>query len=88
MINNNDKTTKNPATEYDSPWKDILQIYFPEFMQFFFPNAYNEIDWTKQIEFLDKELVESVKDAEIGHRFADKLVKLYLKNCFEFIGIH
>ncbi|MFN6539778.1 MAG: Rpn family recombination-promoting nuclease/putative transposase [Nostoc sp. EkiNYC01] len=80
MTDNNDNKTKNPSTEYDSPWKDILQTYFPEFMQFFFPSAYNEIDWTKEIEFLDKELMEAVKDAEIGRRFADKLVKLYLKN--------
>ncbi len=33
-----------------------------------------------KIEFLDKELEEVTKDAEIGRRFADKLVKLYLKN--------
>jgi Domain of unknown function (DUF4351)/Putative transposase, YhgA-like len=79
-MTDNDNKQKNPPTEYDSPWKDILQTYFPEFMQFFFPAAYNEIDWTKQIEFLDKELIEAVKDAEIGRRFADKLVKLYLKN--------
>ncbi|MFN6519301.1 MAG: hypothetical protein RMY29_033070 [Nostoc sp. CreGUA01] len=80
MTDKNDNKIKNPSTEYDSPWKDILQTYFPEFMQFFFPSAYKEIDWTKEIEFLDKELMEAVKDAEIGRRFADKLVKLYLKN--------
>ncbi|WP_445638627.1 DUF4351 domain-containing protein [Nostoc sp. DSM 114161] len=58
----------------------MLTVYFPEFIQFFFPAAYNEIDWTQQPEFLDKELQEVVADAEIGRRFADKLVKLYLKN--------
>uniref|UniRef100_UPI000B08CAFA hypothetical protein n=1 Tax=Hassallia byssoidea TaxID=482630 RepID=UPI000B08CAFA len=46
----------NPPTEYDSPWKDILQLYFQEFMLFFFPLEHREIDWTKQPEFLDKEL--------------------------------
>ncbi|WP_407884854.1 Rpn family recombination-promoting nuclease/putative transposase [Scytonema sp. NUACC26] len=80
MTENNNNRELNPPTEYDSPWKDILQIYFPEFMQFFFPAAYDEINWEKGIEFLDKELQEAVKDAEIGRRFADKLVKLYLKN--------
>lgn len=80
MNDNNENKENNPATEYDSPWKDILTVYFPEFMQFFFPAAYNEIDWTQQPEFLDKELQEVVPDAEIGRRFADKLVKLYLKN--------
>lgn len=83
MTDNNDtkeQNPRNPPTAYDSPWKDILQTYFEEFMQFFFPTAHNQIDWTKKIEFLDKELEEVTKDAEIGRRFADKLVKLYLKN--------
>ena len=83
MTNNNeadDNKPKNPPTAYDSPWKDILQIYFKEFMQFFFPAVYEQIDWTKEITFLDKELEEVTKDAEIGRRFADKLVKLHLKN--------
>ena len=83
MTDNNDTNvskSKNPPTEYDSPWKDILQTNFKEFMQFFFPAAHDEIDWTKKIDFLDKELEEVTKDAEIGRRFADKLVKLYLNN--------
>ncbi len=83
MTDNNDTNVskpKNPPTEYDSPWKDILQTNFKEFMQFFFPAAHDEIDWTKKIDFLDKELEEVTKDAEIGRRFADKLVKLYLNN--------
>lgn len=82
-------TEKNPPTAYDSPWKDILQTYFEEFILFFFPNAHTQIDWTKQLEFLDKELEEVVKDAEIGRRFADKLVKVYLTNgSEEWILIH
>ncbi len=83
MTDNNDTNVskpKNPPTEYDSPWKDILQTYFKEFMQFFFPAAHDEIDWTKKPEFLDKELKEAVRDAELGRRFADKLVKLYRTN--------
>jgi hypothetical protein len=24
-------------TDYDSPWKEALERYFPEFMAFFFP---------------------------------------------------
>jgi len=35
----------NPPTAYDSPWKDILQTYFEEFLLFFFPLAHREIDW-------------------------------------------
>ncbi|GAA6619969.1 Rpn family recombination-promoting nuclease/putative transposase [Scytonema sp. NUACC26] len=82
-------TDKNPPTAYDSPWKDILQIYFEEFILFFLPNEHIYVDWTKPIEFLDKELEEVVKDAEIGRRFADKLVKIYLTNgAEEWVLIH
>lgn len=70
-------TNTNPQTEYDSPWKQILQLYFEEFMLFFFPQAHGEIDWTRQPEFLDKELEQVVRDAELGKRLADKLVKIY-----------
>ncbi|QLE46031.1 cytosolic protein (plasmid) [Nostoc sp. C052] len=70
-------TNINPQTEYDSPWKQILQLYFEDFMLFFFPQAHREIDWTRQPEFLDKELEQVVRDAELGKRLADKLVKIY-----------
>ena len=67
-------------SEYDSPWKEALDIYFPEFMEFFFPNAYQEINWNKGYETLDKELQKVVQDANLGQRLADKLVKVWLKN--------
>jgi len=34
-------------TDYDSPWKEMLERYFPEFMAFFFPKAHHEIDWAR-----------------------------------------
>ncbi|WP_193200627.1 cytosolic protein [Nostoc sp. MG11] len=70
-------TTNNPQTEFDSPWKQILELYFADFMHFFFPQAHGEIDWSRGFEFLDKELQQVVRDAELGQRFADKLVKVY-----------
>ncbi|MBD2498877.1 hypothetical protein [Nostoc sp. FACHB-280] len=41
-------TNENPQTEYDSPWKQILQLYFQDFMLFFFPQAYEQIDWEQE----------------------------------------
>jgi hypothetical protein len=80
---------ENPQTEYDSPWKQILQLYFEDFMLFFFPQAHEQIDWTKQPEFLDKELEQVVRDAELGKHLADKLVKIYLKDGSEtWVLIH
>ena len=71
------KSTAQPKSEYDSPWKTILKTYFREFINFFYPDIYADIDWTKPIEFLDKELIQVTRDAEIGRRLADALVKVH-----------
>ncbi len=75
--------------EYDSPWKEIIEFYFPEFMEFFFPKAYQQIDWDAGFEFLDKEFQQIVKDADLGKRLADKLVKVWKKDGSEtWVLIH
>jgi hypothetical protein len=37
-------------------------------MAFFFPDAYAEIQWERGHEFLDKELIQVVRAAELGAR--------------------
>jgi hypothetical protein len=37
----------NPQTEYDSPWKDVLERYFEDFMLFFFPQIHLDDDFTR-----------------------------------------
>lgn len=32
-------------TDYDSPWKDVLEQYFTAFTAFFFPPVHEGIDW-------------------------------------------
>lgn len=65
------------TTEFDSPWKQILEQYFEDFILFFFPQAHGDIEWSRDYEFLDKELQQVVRDAELGRRLVDKLVKVY-----------
>ncbi|MBF8276225.1 MAG: cytosolic protein [Candidatus Brocadiaceae bacterium] len=65
--------------QYDSPWKQAIEGYFPDFMTFFFPGIYDEIDWNKEPVFMDNALEKITRDAEIGKRYADKLVKVWLK---------
>ena len=48
-------------------------------MAFFFPDIAADIDWEFGYEFLDKELQQVVRDAELGRRMADKLVKVTRK---------
>jgi hypothetical protein len=64
-------------TDYDSPWKTALERYFPQFMALFFPEAHAGIDWSRGYAFLDKELQKVVRDAKLGRRLADKLVRVY-----------
>lgn len=67
-----------PRADLDSPWKHILRAYFPQAMQFFFPNTAALIDWEQPYEFLDKELLRITREAETGDRYADQLVKVWL----------
>ena len=66
--------------EYDLPWKDMIESYFEAFMSFFFPEIHAEIDWSLGYEFLDQELSQVVRDAEIGKRLVDKLVKVWTRS--------
>jgi Domain of unknown function (DUF4351) len=68
------------STPLDTPWKQILEGYFPQFMAFFFPEACRAIDWSKGFDFLDSELQQVTLEAETGKRIVDKLVKVYLRN--------
>lgn len=71
------QTMSQPQTEFDSPWKDVIERYFEDFIQIFLPQAHGEIEWSWGFEFLDKELQQVVRDASLGRRLADKLVKVW-----------
>lgn len=62
---------------FDSPWKEILEAYFPQAMRFFFPETAALIDWERPYEFLDKEFQQISREAEQGKRYADQLVKVW-----------
>lgn len=64
------------ADDYDSPWKEAIERYFADFLQFYFPQVHAQIDWSQAHVFLDPELRAVVQDAEPGKRFVDKLVRV------------
>jgi uncharacterized protein DUF4351 len=77
------------AADYDGAWKELLEVYFQPFLEFCFPDAARRVDWTKPIAFLDKELQEVVRDAELGKLRADKLVRVHcLDGQEEWLLIH
>lgn len=73
-----------PSDEFDVPWKDILESYFPEFLAFFLPEAHEGIDWQRGFAFLDKELSRITREAKIGDRRMDKLVKVWRRDGVEW----
>ena len=62
-------------TDYDSPWKEALDVFFEAFLELFFPQAYADIDWSRGWESLDKELQQIAPEVEIARRYVDKLSK-------------
>jgi hypothetical protein len=77
------------SDDYDSPWKDAVTRYFPEFMAFYFPVAHGEIDWQQPYVFLEQELAQVVRDAELGRRRVDKLVRVVKRGGMdEWVFVH
>jgi len=64
------------SDDYDSPWKGLIEQYFADFLAWFFPKVHAGIDWAQGYEFLDQELAQVTRDAELGRRRVDKLARV------------
>jgi hypothetical protein len=74
---------------YDKLWKGIIEDLIVDFLEFFFPELCQEIDFSKKIEFLDKELSQLFPEEKEDNRYVDKLVKVHLKSgLIKWILIH
>lgn len=62
--------------DLDSPWKDVLDRYFPAFLELLFPEIHAAIDWQVRIQHLDSELRRLLRAARTGGRRVDKLVRV------------
>ena len=79
----------NNRDDYDSPWKDILETHFQAFMEFCCPEAALEIDWSKDVISLDKDLIKLMPSSQVGSRAIDKLLKVTLLSGEEvFVYVH
>ena len=82
---------ENPplTADYDSPWKEALDGFFDPFLALLFPSVHAQIDWTRGYESLDKEFQQVVREAELGRRYVDKLVKVWTTGGIEcWVLIH
>lgn len=68
------------VADYDSPWKEALDRFFPEFMALIFPEVHCRIDWNVAPIFMDKELQQVTRDAESGRSHADKLISVRMND--------
>ena len=64
---------------FDSPWKQVLNRFLPDFLLFCLPKLAEEIDWTKNYLSLDKELNAISRKQAVGKRLADSLFKVWSK---------
>jgi hypothetical protein len=70
-------------SDHDSPWKEALDRFFPEFLALLFPAIHAEIDWRAPYRSLDSELQQITGDADSGRRYADKLLDVRTRDGHE-----
>jgi hypothetical protein len=66
------------TANYDESWKEALSEYFDSFLDFFFSPIYQQIDWTKIPQALDKELQQITASSDTEKCIADKLYQVWL----------
>jgi hypothetical protein len=66
------------TSDFDTAWKQALEWFFDPFLAFFFPIVHKAVDWSREPQFLDKELQKIVPEAEIGRGTVDTLVRVWL----------
>lgn len=66
------------TANYDETWKEAISDYFESFLEFFYPEIHQQIDWQKTPISLDKELEQITASAQTEKRNADKLFKVWL----------
>jgi hypothetical protein len=75
--------------DYDGAWKEAIGLYLQPLVELCFPAVARRVDWRAPTEFLDTELQEVVRDAELGKQRVDKLVRVrQLDGTEEWVLIH
>lgn len=75
-----EKEVNYGSPDYDGLWKKIIGDLFEEFILFFAPDLYEEIDFKKAPGFLQQELFKEIIKDKKGRNVADQIVKVTLKN--------
>ena len=68
------KMVNQSRTYMDDAWKEILDGHLQRFMQLFFPDIYEQINWNRPYVSLEQELYQTVREAKVGKRYVDNLL--------------
>ncbi len=63
--------------DYDGAWKEMSGRFFPHLLRLCHPKAHADIDWSKGVESLDKDLKKLLPKSKTSSRWADKLMKVW-----------
>jgi len=75
-----EKKVEYGTPDYDGLWKKVIADLFEEFMLFFAPDLYEEIDFFRKPDYLQQELYKKIIQKKKGRNDADLIVKVFLKN--------
>jgi len=64
----------------DNLWKKLIADLFEDFLLFFLPELHAEVNFSKQVEFLQQELFKEIIEHRQGRKIADQIAKVHLKS--------
>ena len=74
------KTKKGKdRSQEDNVWKEVLDDLLEQFMALLFAKYHQRVDWARQYERLDKEMIEISEEGGFSKQSADKLYRVFLK---------
>ena len=63
--------------DFDSAWKEAITRFFRPFLEFFFADIAQDVDWSQPITFLESELRKAHPKDKMGRRRADVLASVH-----------
>ena len=63
--------------DFDGAWKEVIERYLRLFLDYFFPDASEGIDWARPARFLDKELQKLTPHSTVRKGVVDKLFEAH-----------
>src|SRR5690349_12778468 len=76
-----------PKSEYDTPWKIILDVYLQDFLALCCPEIHAAINWRKKYYVRDSALLKLFKGKE-KNSYIDKLIEVSIRDALSPCLIH